>query len=1084
MEDDATTPAPGLDQAEAGLENQIAPLIATKIQVPRRRTDVLSRQRLVNFIHDHLDRKLILVSAPAGYGKTTLLADFAQDTDLPVCWYTLDAFDQDLRVFLEYFIAAIARRFPAFGERSRAFLQQVPDPGASIYPIVATLVQEIYDTIPEYFVLILDDHHTVENQDRITELLDYFVTYVDENCHLILASRMLPTLPNLSLLVARRQAAGLSVDELRFTPAEIQALASQNYSVGLNPEQAELLAQRTSGWITGLVLMAIRHWTQPEPAAFRGRINVDLYDYLSRQVLDQQAPSLRDFLLASSVLDELSPEMCNEVLRIDKAADFLEQVRARRLFAVEFEGGGEQLRYHDLFREFLAATLQRQEPDRYSELTRRAADAYARRGEWERAVSRYQALQEYESMAEIIERTNKVLFETGRWDTLAGWIDALPQASREGRPGFLAYRGKIHAERGEYPAALELLEQAEGGFEAAGDTARAAIAMATRGSVLQFQGRYAEAIAHCQKALAAVGGATLQERSAMALAFRNIGLCQLSLGHSADGREALEQALHLYGEEDASYDLAMVHHDLGHGLEYAGDLAGAVSHYQAALRSWQQIGSPGPWANTLNGLGVVYYLQGQYDAALPILKEALAKAAQAGDVRVQAYTWASLGDLYRDTGSYKLAQEAYTQALEVANQSSIGFVVTYALDGLGNTFRLLGELGPARKQLMRALDHARSQESAYETALCHVSLGIITGQEGKLVTARRHLDQALGILEASGSPQDLARVCLHRAQIAFQAGEQEIALDDLRRALSLSSRLGLDQFLVVEGQNLRPLLRFAIKRGLEREVLAGLLQRIEAHRAQIASRPEPVLKSEPQPELRIYALGQARVEVGGRPVQWMVAQSRDLLFCLLQHPQGLRKEQIGQILWPDHSPHKLDGIFRSTLYRLRRTLFGQCVVFEDALYRFNWTSQCWFDVEAFEGLLDQSAQSTGPQEALAFLEEALRLYQGDYLEGNYADWPLLERERLRDRHLGTLQSAAQLHVSLGNLNDAVELYQRLLTLDPYREAAHRELMRCYHRRGDRAAAIRQYKACTQILREDLGLSPAPETEAVYLEVIG
>lgn len=654
---------------------------------------------------------------------------------------------------------------------------------------------------------------------------------------------------------------------------------------------------------------------------------------------------------------------------------------------------------------------------------------------------------------------------------------------QEAHPVILALRGKIHAERGEYAPALDLLERAERGFVATGDPARAAIAMATKGSVLHFQGRYAEAITQCQRALTMAEGAAVQQKPAIALAYKNIGLCELNLGHLAEGREALEQALQLYGEEGASYDLALVHHDLGHGLEYAGDLAGAVTHYQAALRSWQQIGSPGPWANTLNGLGVVYYLQGQYEAALPILREALAKAVQAGDVRVQAYTWASLGDLYRDTGAYKLAQEAYTQALEVATQSGIGFIVTYALDGLGNALRLLGQVGPARKQLMRALDHALSQESAYETGLCHVSLGIITGQEGKLATARRHLDQAVGIMEKSGSPQDLARVCLHRAQVAFQAGDQETALRDLRRALALSARLGFDQFLVVEGQHLRPLLRFAMKQGVEREVLAGLMQRIEAHRAQIASRPEPVAKSEPQPELRIYALGQARVEVDGHPVQWMVAQSRDLLFCLLQHPQGLRKEQIGQILWPDHSPHKLDGIFRSTLYRLRRTLFGQSVLFEDGLYRFNWTSQCWFDVEAFEGLLDQSAQSTSPEEALAFLEEALKLYRGDYLEGNYSDWPVLERERLRDRHLSTLQSAAQLNASLGKLDGAVELYQRLLTLDPYRESAHRELMRCYHRRGDRAAAIRQYQACTQILREDLGLSPSPETEAVYLEVI-
>ena len=135
--------------AETRVGGGLAPLIPTKTHVPRRRPDLLTRPRLVNAIHAHLDHKLIVVSAPAGYGKTTLLADFAHDTDLPVCWYTLDPFDRDLHTFLEYLISAIARRFPAFGDRTQALVRQVPDPVGQLYSIVATLVQEIYDTIPE-----------------------------------------------------------------------------------------------------------------------------------------------------------------------------------------------------------------------------------------------------------------------------------------------------------------------------------------------------------------------------------------------------------------------------------------------------------------------------------------------------------------------------------------------------------------------------------------------------------------------------------------------------------------------------------------------------------------------------------------------------------------------------------------------------------------------------------------------------------------------------------------------------------------------------------------------------------------------
>jgi LuxR family transcriptional regulator, maltose regulon positive regulatory protein len=1075
----------GQSQMAPGFSNGSAGLIATKIRVPRRRPDLLPRPRLVSFVHARLDRKLLLVSAPAGYGKTTLLADFAQDTDWPVCWYTLDPFDRDPRAFLEYLIASIAHRFPAFGERTRALLRETTDLGSNPHPLVATLVREIYQTIPEYFVLILDDHHTVEDQEQVNQLLDLFLTYVDENCHVILASRTLPALPNLSLLVARRQAAGMSIDELRFTPLEIQALAERQFGLSLSLGQADLLAQRTGGWITGLLLTAAPRWQQAQSdVALRGWIDLDLHDYLSRQVLDQQSAPLRDFLLASSVLEELNVELCREVLGIGEPASLLDQLRARRLFVLEFEGDDSQLRYNDLFREFLLASLRRQDAARFCELMVRAAGAYASRGEWERAVSRYLELQEYEAVAQIIHQIGGALFEAGRWDTLAGWIDALPESIRGTRPEFLMLRGKIHAERASYGPALALFERAKLAFSLSGDLPRAALALATSASILRIQGKRTDALACCHQALALATGNTPQERRPRAQAYGNIGLCQLESGQITAGRESLQQALRLYLGLDDLYNVASTQHDLGLNHERAGDLEGAIAYYQAALQSWKQLGSPGPWANTLNGLGVIYSAQGRYDDALPILNEAISKARKAGDLRVEAYAWASLGDLHRDLGAYGQAREAYTQALETATSAHIGFIVTYALDALGNASRLQGQLAQARRYLLRAMDQAQANGSAYETALCHASLGTLDRDEGDLLGARRHLDQAVEVFEASGLVQELARACLHRAYVMFQAGQREASLADLGRTLALTAQLGADQFIVVDGPVLLPVLRYALKQEVGWDVLPDLIERIEAHR----ERSMPVMaqattETPLRATLNIYALGDARVELDGRAVQWPVTQSRDLFFCLLQYPFGLRKERIGEILWPDHAPHKLDGIFRSTLYRLRRALSRQVILFEDDLYRFSRPSGYWLDVEAFDRLLDEASRPTPPDKVIGFLEGALALYRGDYLQGIYADWTVLERERLRSRYLVALETLAQLYATGRNLRRAIELYQRVLCLDPYREAVHRDVMRCYQRLGDRAAAIRQYQTCVEVLREDLGLSPAKETEEAYLEII-
>jgi LuxR family maltose regulon positive regulatory protein len=1085
-------PSPAEEQntgrAEAPLAAGILPLIETKVRVPRRQPDLLPRQRLVDFLHEHLDRRLILVSAPAGYGKTSLLADFAHDSELPVCWYTLDAFDRDLHVFLEYLVAAISSRFPAFGARSRAFLRQVADPGRDLYRAVAVLVQEITEAIPEYFVLVLDDHHTVEDQEPISKFLALFTTYMDENCHLVLASRSLPSLPNLPLLVARRQAVGLSIDEMRFTPHEVQALARQNYAQELSLEEASDLAERTGGWITGLLLSAAPGWQQPQNGvSARGRIDVGLYDYLSSQVLDRQPPVLREFLLASSVLDELSPELCLAVLGTEfgQPAALMEQVRARHLFVVEFEGDENRLRYHDLFHDFLSSSLRRQDEAHFGDLMRRAAQAYAARGEWERAVSRHLAVGDYDQVADIVEQIATAVHEAGRWDTLAGWIDALPQALYAARPRVCMHRGKIYMERGEHAAALAAYDRAEQGFLPIGDVTGPPYAEAMKGYVLRFQGFYDEALDHCHKALSLVQGDTLHDRFTVAMTHKNAGICHIRRGDLAAGLDELQQAQSLYEPLDDAYDLGSVLHDMGLAHELAGDLDSAMACYQAALVYWQQIGNPSPWANTLNGLGVVYHRQGRYDEAMHILNQALAKAQQAGDLRVQAITLESLGDVRNDLGAYEQAREAFAEAYHLASRADAGFATTYALDGLGNTYRRQGDMEQAGKWLQQALEQAEAHSSTYEIGLCCTSLGILANAEGNLNEACHRLDRAVELFQGSRMQRELVRARLHRAQTAFLAGQQDEAFAAAEGALASAADLACDQFLVTDVPQLRLLLEYAAGRGAGAGYLPDLLQRAAAHQARLAVRPAPAVQVEPQPSLRLYALGQVRVELNGLAVQWTVAQSRDLIFCLLQHPSGLRKEDLGRIFWPEHDPRRLSSILRSTLYRLRRSLFRESVIFENDLYRFNRRVDYWFDVYAFEELLARAEKtpSSATETRIALLEQALALYQGDYLAGIYDDWCAFERERLKERHLTALDTLAGLHAEQGDLHAAIELYQRIVAQEPYQEAAHQAIMRCYYRLGDRAAAIRQYHVCVDTLREDLGLSPMPETEELYLHII-
>ena len=198
-----------------------SPLAVTKIILPSRRGTLLSRPRLVDFLHQNIERKLILVSASAGYGKSSLLIDFAHDTSLPVCWYSLDANDNDPKVFLEYLIASLRRQFPEFGSRTSRLLGESGLARDSDM-IIGSLVTEIYESIPDYFVLVLDDYQLVEESTGVNRILDSLLRLLPENAHIILSGRVLPKHLTLTRLAARQEIAGRSERLDSITPPHCQ----------------------------------------------------------------------------------------------------------------------------------------------------------------------------------------------------------------------------------------------------------------------------------------------------------------------------------------------------------------------------------------------------------------------------------------------------------------------------------------------------------------------------------------------------------------------------------------------------------------------------------------------------------------------------------------------------------------------------------------------------------------------------------------------------------------------------------------------------------------------------------------------
>jgi LuxR family maltose regulon positive regulatory protein len=230
------------------------PVSKIKITPPSRRPEIVARPRLIEKLHDRFDQKLILLVAPAGYGKSTILLDLATSSELPICWLSLDSLDQEPQRFLTYIVASIAYRFPGFGKESAAALESMISVEADGERVLIAITNEIRGHIFEHFVLILDDYHLVDASPDVRRLVSRFVQLGGENIHLLLASRSLPTIPNMPLLVARDMVSGMSFEDLAFQPEEIKQYFIQNLGMAISEDEAGQIAAETEGWIAAIHL--------------------------------------------------------------------------------------------------------------------------------------------------------------------------------------------------------------------------------------------------------------------------------------------------------------------------------------------------------------------------------------------------------------------------------------------------------------------------------------------------------------------------------------------------------------------------------------------------------------------------------------------------------------------------------------------------------------------------------------------------------------------------------------------------------------------------------------------------------------
>jgi LuxR family maltose regulon positive regulatory protein len=808
------------------------PIIATKLYVPPLRPNAVPRPRLIERLDEGLRSRLTLVSAPAGFGKTTVVSEWATgcsrlDPEIRLAWLSLDEGDSDPARFFSYLIAALQTVAADFGQGVLDMLRSPQPP--PIESMLTDLLNEIA-TLPHGVVLLLDDYHLVDSE-AVDETLAFLLEHLPPQLHVVIATREDPRLP-LARWRARGQLTELRAADLRFTPSEAAEFLNRGMNLDLSAEDITALETRTEGWIAGLQLAALSIQGRSDATgfiqAFTGS-NRFVLDYLVEEVLQRQPQRTRSFLLQTSILDKLCGPLCDAVTGQKHGNRTLERLERDNLFVVPLDEERRWYRYHHLFADVLQAHVLEEQPDQLPALHRRASEWYEENGSRSDAIRHALCAEDFEWAADLVERAGLMTEDSSQAATWLRWTGALPDELIRSRPVLGAWYACALLGIGELEAAEARLKDAErwlkpgrSGRTVVADEEQLRSLLATISVVRAYNalavGDVPGTLEHAQRVLELLPeGDHLRREQATAL----LGMTYWASGDlDAADRVFVDFSARLLaaGDLPTAISALSVLADVRPAL---GRLREAADAYARVLRVVVDQGEPLPpdAADLYRGLAELELERGDPAAAAQHLLRSKELGEQ-GELPIWRYRWCVARARLSE------AQGDLEGALSLLGEAQRVFIRTPAPEARPISAQK-ARIWAAQGRLTEALEWARERDLSVDDDLSylhefeHVTLARVLIARGESERVDGAVHDAAGLLERLlHAAEEGGRIGSAIEILALQAlthqalGDTSSALGPLERALSLAEPEGYVRVFVDEGAPMARLLEEAASRGI------------------------------------------------------------------------------------------------------------------------------------------------------------------------------------------------------------------------------------------------------------------------------
>lgn len=782
-----------------------AQLLLTKLQFPRPVASLVRRDRLHALLDQGADRRLTLVSAPAGFGKTTLIADWLGEKEAHA-WLSLDEDDNDQGRFLLHLVAALQKLDASIGRSVHALVHAIPQQPIKV--AVTTLINDIA-SLAAPMKLVLDDYHTIADWP-VHEAMQFLLDHQPENLQLIIITREDPPLAS-SRLRARQQLLELRAADLRFTLQEALSFFNRTMQLNLDRDVVASIERRTEGWAAGLHFAALSLRQSPDPLAFiRDFTGNDLYvlDYLVDEVLGRQPQDVQDFLVKTSILERISAPLCDFVVfeqARGPSAELIAHLERSNLFVVALDHHREWFRYHHLFADLLRSRLASRFAQDVDLLHRRASRWHADHGSTSIAVRHALATRDAKGAADLVESELLSLLATGTLPELSASLRRLPPEIVKGRPRLAVAEAWVNVHVGRLSEAQAWLQEAQLGIVQGDDDLRGhAFAVET----------YLKAMWGDMAGAGEAAGQALELLAPDAMPARVFSLMILAASQRFSGRltEALEtyqRGRRLLEPLDEPYLQVLLYSSLAEALRVQGDLHAAEQVYREAIAgsaTLRGVGGEPPWfvGYALTGLAAVLQEWNQLEPALRHATEGVALCEKWGQADTLVIGYLDAAGTHFSAGDLEAALDLAARAVAVAREvSPWPLAIALAIEARYRIAR--GDLAAAERWAEEAgLDAKAALDYQHETL--YMTLARLLLAQRKVPQAHGLLERLLEQAERVGSLSSIVEILILQALGLQARGEDARALQSLDRALQRAEPRGFKRLFLNEGPALTRLL--------------------------------------------------------------------------------------------------------------------------------------------------------------------------------------------------------------------------------------------------------------------------------------